>query len=125
MASKNVEEPNYLQNYTDACEKCKHNCLKSKDGVYLISNIEWERNQRQMEKDREKLSRTEKDFILRQAIYAKLKEKSFKSTSEKVPLSFDVFFEFPSEVKKINLCESCFVCFHNHKCKLYSIIIFN
>lgn len=115
MDSKNPSSCQHLESFSSAVKCCKSNCLRDVYGNYNITNDVWEKNQRQMLKDRERMSSSEKDFVLRQSIYAKLKEANITSTSTHNPLKFDMIFETSGESKTLTLCESCYVQFYDHK----------
>lgn len=82
----------------------------------MVTNDVWELNQSLLQQSRTKYSEEEKDTLLKQALYSKLKEKKFTKPSQHAKLFFDQSFEIDGKVN-IKLCESCYVGFNDHICK--------
>lgn len=59
---------------------------------------------------------------MKQALYNKLKEKTFENTKSQVPLQFSLAFEVDDQGKKEHhsLCETCYVHFNDHIGKNHS-----
>ena len=104
--------------YNKALNSCKCGCLRNKDDLleYFITNSIWEINQSNLLATRKHYTHVEKDKILRQALYSKLKESKFDGRSSHVKLSFPLSFDIDDKGNKqqFTLCESCFVIFNDH-----------
>jgi len=103
--------------YQRALNKCKCGCLITKDVGFQIDNKMWVRSQINLFQSRESFSNREKDSVLRQALFLKLKEIDFKARSSKVQLYFNTAFQTNDDgetTSLFSLCETCFVAFNDH-----------
>lgn len=105
--------------YFQALDTCKCGCLKSKStNDYHISNSTWERSQAYQFEARQRYSNKEKESILKQSLYSKLKEHKFENESSHVKLEFSVNFVSDDKGSQFcTLCESCYVKFNDLICK--------
>lgn len=95
---------------------------------YFITNDIWERNQKLLLQIRRNYSPEEKDKIMKQALYSKLKNTSFDNQKAHVKIEFEHNFvlDDAGNSKSFTLCESCYVIFNDHRCKFsdYLAIIY-
>jgi len=121
--------------YANARKSCKHGCLVNQNGCYVIPNNIWATNQLKFIRCRQSYDDFEKDKLMKEALNQKLREKQIETVKGHVRLEFTVPFKsddyLMSRKQNYTLCESCYVIFNNHRCKLYlfniliySIIIF-
>lgn len=105
--------------YIAALRTCKCGCMRNKSHEYFITNDVWERNQKQLLHARRNYSPEEKDKILKQALYSKLKNANFNSQKTHVTVEFELTFllDDAGNSKVFTLCESCYVIFNGHRCK--------
>lgn len=119
--------------YEEAKTRCRHNCLKHRDtNCVIIPQAVWQKNQDDLIKARcqSKPTSDELDGGMKQLITQKLQEIAsvLKSSAVKTSLSFTVSMRlcdgnesYTGETKEFSLCESCFVYWNYHKCKLIVI----
>lgn len=109
--------------YQNARKSCKHGCIVDHNNKYIIPNNIWALNQRKLMKTRESDDDFEKDKVMREALYHKLVDKQIETVKDHVRLKFTLLFDSDDYIlsKKENytLCESCYVIFNNHRCKLF------
>ena len=86
----------------------------------IPSNI-WSVNQAKYRESRKGYSETEKNRLLKGALYEKLKEMNFEKRSSHTKLKFQLTFAIDEEENThiVTLCETCFITFNEHKCKFY------
>ncbi|MBC7389219.1 MAG: hypothetical protein H7329_08425 [Opitutaceae bacterium] len=70
-------------------------------------------------KKRVNYSEAEKDKILKDAMFHKLKEMKIDKASTHTQLEFQLQFDddYSQKTRTVTLCESCFVHFNEHKSK--------
>ena len=69
--------------YTKALKACTAGCLLNNDGHFVIANDIWANNQAKLRHARKGYSDIEKDKVLREALFQKLKDKKFDKKSPK------------------------------------------
>jgi hypothetical protein len=112
--------------YQNARKSCKYGCLVNHDSCYVISNNIWSFNQRKLMKSREANNDFEKDKVMKDVLYNKLREKHVETVKGHIRLEFSLRFDsddYLSSTKICNLCESCYVIFNNHRCKFFFVFI--
>lgn len=101
--------------------------MRNKSQEYFITNDIWERNQKNLLQIRRNYSLEEKDKVLKQALYGKLKNSTFDNEKCHVKIDFELNFvlDDAGNSKVFTLCESCYVVFNDHRCKgfVYFVII--
>lgn len=109
--------------YQNARKTCKHGCLVNHDGCYVIPNNIWAINQLKLMRIRESENDFEKDKVMKETLYHKLREKKIEKVTDHVRLEFPLTFDnddyLVSKSQMYNLCESCYVIFNNHRCKSF------
>lgn len=110
-----------LDNYNKAVKHCKSGCICSKKHGYVLSNDVWERNVVNLRETRKSYSTKEKDKLLKQDLYNKLKALDFKKVTTHAKLKFDVKLVVDNDghTKTFTLCERCYTRFNSHICKLF------
>jgi hypothetical protein len=122
--SRRFEDNN--ANYFQALGVCNCECIRRKDGYYITNDV-WDRNQTKLMESRQSYTNEEKDKTMKQNLYSKLSEATFKSQGSHVNLTFQLNFEINETgiSKLVTLCESCYVIFNNHICKYLYIYLFS
>ena len=112
-----------ISTFFNALHACKCGCLRSKEThEYSITNDIWEKTQTYICVTRENYSDTEKNKLMKQELFNKLKNCTFENESSHVKLDFSVNFVLGVGEKdpKFTLCESCYVHLNDHICKYLS-----
>jgi hypothetical protein len=114
------------ESYQKSADRCKCGCIIDKDGNFIVSNAIWIPNQLKLWTARSQYSHAEKDKIMKDAMYHKLKEKKVISKAGHISLTFTMQLEIDTSgtTEPFSFCESCFVNFNNHRCKFPSAIMF-
>ena len=106
-----------FKSYENSRKACKCGCIASKKAGVVIPNDVWMMNQKKIHVTRQLYSDDEKDMVMRNSLYQKLKESKFEFENSHVKLQFTELLDVPYGCPEIfTLCESCYVHFHNHKC---------
>jgi len=111
-------------NYFAAKSQCKHGCI-CHNGIYKISNVDWEQMQGEYYEATKLASQIELDEKMKKELFATLKSKvmdiggTLQTTETRLPLKYQIVHvdKEKNKVQVHDLCDDCWVNFHNHRCE--------